>query len=263
MPQRLYLGRLSADATTKDIEKLFANYGRMQECRVMTGFGFVEFDNAKDAEDVLNEFNGKEFLGQPMIVEFARERDSRRERPPRRETDRRGPAPGGRRGGFRVIISGISRETSWQDLKDFGREAGNVTFADVDRDYPGQGVLEYVTQDDADYAVRKLDGRELRGVSVHVDADRGGNWRESGRDRERDRDRDDRRDDRYRDRSPRRDDRRRSRSPRRRDDRDDRDRRDRDRDTRRDDYPRARDDKDAREPREPRDERDAPRDSRY
>jgi hypothetical protein len=29
----------------------------------------------------------------------------------------------------------------FQDLKDFGREAGNVSFADIDRDVPGQGYF--------------------------------------------------------------------------------------------------------------------------
>lgn len=56
MPQRLYLGSklgrtfsvpssaniffhigLSADATQADVQKLFENYGRLLECRVMTG----------------------------------------------------------------------------------------------------------------------------------------------------------------------------------------------------------------------------------
>lgn len=32
-------------------------------------------------------------------------------------------------------------------------------------------VLEYVTQDDADYALRKLDNRELRGIAVRVEPD--------------------------------------------------------------------------------------------
>jgi hypothetical protein len=31
-----------------------------------------------------------------------------------------------------------------QDLKDFGREAGNVSFADIDRDVPGQGYVTFV-----------------------------------------------------------------------------------------------------------------------
>jgi len=56
MPQRLYLGSelngraltvasdmdffhagLSAEATQADVQKLFENYGRLLECRVMTG----------------------------------------------------------------------------------------------------------------------------------------------------------------------------------------------------------------------------------
>jgi hypothetical protein len=31
-----------------------------------------------------------------------------------------------------------------QDLKDFGREAGNVSFADIDRDTPGQGYITFI-----------------------------------------------------------------------------------------------------------------------
>jgi hypothetical protein len=31
-----------------------------------------------------------------------------------------------------------------QDLKDFGREAGNVSFADIDRDVPGQGYITFI-----------------------------------------------------------------------------------------------------------------------
>ena len=29
-----------------------------------------------------------------------------------------------------------------QDLKDFGREAGSVSYADIDRDYPGEGSVD-------------------------------------------------------------------------------------------------------------------------
>ena len=34
--------------------------------------------------------------------------------------------------GYRVIVTGLPRDTSWQDLKDFGRTAGSsVCFTDV------------------------------------------------------------------------------------------------------------------------------------
>ncbi|KAG8745608.1 hypothetical protein FRC10_007499 [Ceratobasidium sp. 414] len=210
MSKRLYLGH---------VQKFFDGYGKIIDCRVMSGFGFVEFENNRDAEEIVNTFNGKTFLGQNIIVEFAKE--NRR----RDNFDDRAPPPRTRRpAGFRVIVSGLSRDTSWQDLKDFAREAGSVSFADVDRDAPNQGIIEYVSQSDAENAVRLLDGRDLRGAPVRVAAD---DRPAGGRDRDRERDRGDyhRRD--------------RSRSPRR-----DHDRRDyRDRDDRRDHRDDRRDDR--------------------
>ncbi|KAG6334734.1 hypothetical protein ID866_4352 [Astraeus odoratus] len=207
--KRLYLGRLPADTRADDVAKFFDGYGRIIDCRVMTGFGFVEFESAKDAEDAMHHFNGKPFMGASIVIEFAKESRPRREPYENDRSHGRSRRPTG----IRLIVSGISRDTSWQDLKDFGREAGSVSFADIDRESPGQGVLEYLAREDADRAVKDLDGRDLRGRPVRVAYDdaRGGvdNYK-----------RDDRRDDRhreeryyYRDERPYR--RERSRSPRR------------------------------------------------
>jgi len=183
MSKRLYLGRLPTDARPEDVQKHFDGYGKIVDCRVMTGFGFVEFESSRDAEDVVQAFNGKSFLGQSsIIVEFAKE--TRRDRghndraPPPPRVQRRPP-------GIRLEVSGISRDTSWQDLKDFGREAGNVSFADVDRN--GLGILEYLTMEDAENAVRMLDGKDLRGVSVRLTIDDARDRRSPPRRRERSR----------------------------------------------------------------------------
>ncbi|KAL9715276.1 hypothetical protein Ac2012v2_001937 [Leucoagaricus gongylophorus] len=231
MSRRLYLGSknslillintfhsettgLPTDARTEDVQKFFDGFGRIIDCRVMTGFGFVEFESPKDAEEAVQTCNGKALMGASIVVEFAKE-----SRPRRENYDDRGSGPRTRRPpGIRLIVTGVSRDTSWQDLKDFGRDAGSVSFADIDRDYPGQGVLEYLSREDADRAIKELDGRELRGrpVRVTLDDSRGGgpdNYRRDDR-------RDDRyRDDRYRDDRYRRD---RSRSPPRRPEYDDR-----------------------------------------
>ncbi|KAI9466056.1 hypothetical protein BJY52DRAFT_1112365 [Lactarius psammicola] len=196
MSRRLYLGKLPPDTRSEDVSKFFDGYGKIVDCRVMTGFGFVEFENARDAEDALRDFNGKNFMGQNIVVEFAKESRPRREP----YEDRHGaPVRARRPPGIRILVSGISRDTSWQDLKDFGREAGNVSFADIDRDTPGQGILEYLSREDADRAVKELDGKDLRGQAVRVDlfGDRGpDNYRRDDRREHRD---DRYRDDRYRD----------------------------------------------------------------
>ncbi|KZT26643.1 RNA-binding domain-containing protein [Neolentinus lepideus HHB14362 ss-1] len=170
MARRLYLGKLPADARTDDVSKFFDGYGRIVDCRVMTGFGFVEFENPRDAEDAVHHFNGKSFMGASIVVEFAKE--TRRTRGDTYEAGRRETAPRSRRPpGIRLIVSGISRDTSWQDLKDFGREAGSVSYADIDRDNPGNGILEYLAREDADRAVKELDGKDLRGRAVRVTLD--------------------------------------------------------------------------------------------
>ena len=112
----------------------------------MAGFGFIEFEEQRDAEDAVSKFDGAKLLGEPIMVEFAKER-----RPREAGGDFRGPpgggggaygAPGGgaygapapRRGpGVKVLLKGVGSDVSWQDLKDFGREAGRPLRSDVDR----------------------------------------------------------------------------------------------------------------------------------
>ncbi|TFK94749.1 hypothetical protein K466DRAFT_593225 [Polyporus arcularius HHB13444] len=167
MARRLYLGKLPPDARSEDVQKIFDGYGRIVDCRVMTGFGFVEFESSRDAEDALQHFNGKSFMGANIVVEFAKET-----RPRRDPFDADRAARSRRPPGHRLIVSGISRDTSWQDLKDFGREAGSVSYADIERDAPGEGILEYLSREDAERAVKELDGRDLRGQPVRVAMDR-------------------------------------------------------------------------------------------
>ncbi|KAH8117072.1 RNA-binding domain-containing protein [Phellopilus nigrolimitatus] len=173
MARRLYLGKLPSDTRTEDVSKMFDAFGRVVDVRVMTGFGFVEYESSRDAEDAVRDLNGRSFLGANIVVEFAKENRGRRgdyDAPERGFPPRRRPA------GIRITVDNISRDTSWQDLKDFGREAGSVSFADIDRDVPGRGILEYLSREDAERAVKQLDSKELRGQAVLVTfaEDRGG-----------------------------------------------------------------------------------------
>lgn len=57
------------------------------------GFGFVEFDDVRDAEDAVYELNGRELCGERVVVEMSRR--------PRFGGGGGGDRGGGRDGGFR------------------------------------------------------------------------------------------------------------------------------------------------------------------
>lgn len=61
---RVYIGRLARDATRRDLEDLFKEYGRILDITVKAGFGFVEFENKVDAEDAVHDIHDTKFLGQ-------------------------------------------------------------------------------------------------------------------------------------------------------------------------------------------------------
>ncbi|KAJ1830446.1 hypothetical protein IWW55_005777 [Coemansia sp. RSA 2706] len=180
---RLYVGRLPRDVRERDLERLFKGYGQIRDICLRPGFGFVEFRDRRDAEDVMHDFNNREFMGERLMIEPARV-DRRRDRDDRRDgrrddrDDRRrgGPGSGPTRTPFRVLIENLSSSVSWQDLKDFARRAGEVSFADAHKLRPGEGIVEFTDEMGLRNALRKLDGEDLRGrrVVVREETPRGG-----------------------------------------------------------------------------------------
>lgn len=63
MATRVYVGRLPYRATERDIERFFRGYGRLSEVILKNGFGFVDFEDLRDAEDAAHDLNGKDLMG--------------------------------------------------------------------------------------------------------------------------------------------------------------------------------------------------------
>ncbi|KAI8097619.1 uncharacterized protein BX664DRAFT_83374 [Halteromyces radiatus] len=164
---RVYIGHLARDARARDLERLFKNYGEIREVNVKSGFGFVEFKSARDAKDVVYDFHGKNFLGERLIVEIARgARRTRDDGPDRgRRDDRRGNS---RRSTsrYRLVVENVAPSTNWQDLKDMMRKAGEVIYADVGKPRPGEGVVDFADRADMEYALKKMNDRELNGQRI-------------------------------------------------------------------------------------------------
>ncbi len=60
---RVYVGGLSYRARERDVEKLFQKYGRIREVSLKNGYGFVEFDDYRDADDAVYSLDGRNFMG--------------------------------------------------------------------------------------------------------------------------------------------------------------------------------------------------------
>ncbi|KAJ2508724.1 Serine/arginine-rich splicing factor 6, partial [Coemansia sp. RSA 1939] len=122
---RLYVGRLPRDVRERDLERLFRGYGEIRDICLMTGFGFVEFRDRRDADDVMHDFNNRDFMGERLVIEPARA-DRNRERggggfgrrdDPRGGSGGRGRPPFGGSGSssgaplrtpFRVLVENLS-----------------------------------------------------------------------------------------------------------------------------------------------------------
>lgn len=191
---RVYVGGLPHGVRERDLERFFKGYGRTRDILIKNGYGFVEFEDYRDADDAVYELNGKEILGERVTVEpargTARGGGSRRDHDRYGDRDRRGGGGGGgrydksnsrnssrygppQRTEYRLTVENLSSRVSWQDLKDYMRQAGEVTYADAHKQRKNEGVVEFATSSDMKTAIDKLDDTELNGRRIRLVEDRG------------------------------------------------------------------------------------------
>lgn len=147
----VYVGNLSYEVAWQDLKDHMRTAGDVVYAEVMKmhdgrskGCGIVEFATAEAATKAIAELNDSELQGRNIFVREDRERgggggNGAAHAP--REGDggyqggwqqpqhRGGPGGGGGRGNFgglSVYVGNLAYETTWQDLKDHMRAAGNV-----------------------------------------------------------------------------------------------------------------------------------------
>ena len=97
MGKKLYVGNLSYDVDSSELQQLFGAHGTVQSAEVISdrmtgrskGFGFVEMGTDEEAQKAIAALNGQQSNGRALTVNEAK---------PREERPRGGG--GGGRGGF-------------------------------------------------------------------------------------------------------------------------------------------------------------------
>lgn len=80
MSVKLYVGNLSYEVTESELNELFTPFGTVESARIITdkftgnskGFGFVEMSNREEANQAMNDLNGKTIHNRALVVNEAR-----------------------------------------------------------------------------------------------------------------------------------------------------------------------------------------------
>ncbi len=100
MSMKLYVGNLSFQTSSEDLQELFGQAGTVESASVVEdretgrsrGFGFVEMASDEEGKAAIEKFNGQEVNGRSLNVNEARPREDR--------GGRGGGGGGGGRGGY-------------------------------------------------------------------------------------------------------------------------------------------------------------------
>eukprot|EP01061_Rhynchopus_euleeides_P018291 TRINITY_DN3022_c0_g1_i7.p1 TRINITY_DN3022_c0_g1~~TRINITY_DN3022_c0_g1_i7.p1 ORF type:complete len:240 (+),score=89.29 TRINITY_DN3022_c0_g1_i7:62-781(+) len=215
--RRLYVGNLPYTTRWQELKDLFiqggANvvYANVKEDRQgrSAGCGIVEFATAREAANAMMTMNDWEIQGRRIFVR--QDKDDRDIAGMPGSTGNfggfnRGGQYGGRgRGGgkggqydsqysggqqsfqggggggditCRIFVMNLAWRTSWQDLKDYFRQIGDVTRADLfeghDGRSKGSAVVEFSNPHDAQRAIAELNEVQLHGRPLFIREDRDG-----------------------------------------------------------------------------------------
>ena len=99
MGSKLYVGNLSYDVTSSDLQALFEPHGTVTSAEVISdrdtgrskGFGFVQMGSDAEAQAAIAALNGQDNAGRALTVNEAK---------PREDRPRGGGGGGGGRGGY-------------------------------------------------------------------------------------------------------------------------------------------------------------------
>merc|ERR1712080_643810 len=138
---RLFLGGLKEGASRTELEREFGQFGQLREvwvARKPPGFGFILFEDARDADAALKEMNGQFICGGRIRVEYARDSGGGRN-----GGGGGGGGRGGGGGGGRIECRNcgrfghISRECKKGTSQSYGYGGDNYDRGDSRGDYRG------------------------------------------------------------------------------------------------------------------------------
>ena len=193
---KVYVGNLSWETSWQDLKDHFRQAGEVTHADVIQsadgrskGCGLVTFSTAREAANAISTLHDSVLHSRAIFVREDREAAlPGLPAPPQvrgagvpvpalpRAPPPRAPTTTPSEPGARVFINNLAFETSWQDLKDHFRQAGEVVHADVmmgqDGRSKGCGMVTFATAREAANAIQSLNSTSINGRVIYVREDR-------------------------------------------------------------------------------------------
>ncbi|KAJ4476103.1 hypothetical protein C8J55DRAFT_517489 [Lentinula edodes] len=195
---RVYVGNLNYKIRYRDLMEFMRAAGEVLFAEVLVtpmgvskGCGIVEFSSTEAAQCAIRELSEMPLLGRPVYIREDRENDFRFGATP--VPGKMGMAMAGQ--GFfghtqndpgnQLHVGNLPYQTTWRDLKDLFRTAGNIICADIDIGADGRpkgsGTAVFETPKDAQQAISMYHGFEWYGRVLEVREDRFAGLTRAGR----------------------------------------------------------------------------------
>ena len=69
---RIFVGRLSHQTSEDDLYRSFERYGKVGRLSLKKGYAFVDFEDARDAQDAMRDMDGRDLDGSRIVCESAK-----------------------------------------------------------------------------------------------------------------------------------------------------------------------------------------------
>merc|ERR1711953_24643 len=175
----IWMGDLPPDCRREHVIKFFEGYGTLGGIRLMNNFGFVDFKHKRDAKDAVKDLNGEKLRGARIRLEMSDGPGNRKSGTSYEETaafstmrEERGFNPRFERPyrtKYGMAVSNLTKKFSWSDLKNFMRQAGEVTYTDAHiRSGEHRGEVCFKNRKGLYTAKKKLDRTKLHGRRIRL-----------------------------------------------------------------------------------------------
>lgn len=181
--------QLSPRVTSRDLEDLFRDVGRVREVRLIMdsktrrhkGIAYIEFEEASSAAKAFS-LNGQDFFGAPMVIQSAQtDRNSRPSgewHPSTSHTVNHSSSNPNSRphlppNCYRVYVGGLNVNLTEEMIKLVFEPFGPIVRLELMKDRVtnvsrGYAFITYANEEDGKKAVQALDGFELAGKALRV-----------------------------------------------------------------------------------------------